>query len=77
MRTKSTAQVQNQMYRIDKMLMDGERNQNNLKRFKRWVETSSTIQCKMLAYFGVNHLWENPAYKRIHEPLPYEVRVAR
>lgn len=74
MKTKSAVQVQNQIYRIDKMLMDN-RTPNNLKRFKKWVEVALIIQHQMLAYFSVNHLGEISANDRLHEPLPYAVRV--
>lgn len=72
---KSLIQIKAQMNRMERSMLNNNFNPKDPKRFKKWCRLADAIDSRLLAYFGVEHLWENPVYGRENEPLPYEVRI--
>ena len=71
MKEKSLVDIKCQMHEITKALIKTAPN----KRWDKWCETSDIIDRNLLDYFGVEHLWEDAAYLRSNDPIPYEVRI--
>lgn len=72
---KSLRQIKAQEHRIEMMMLNKNFNPKNPKRYKRWCKIADAINNNLLAYYGVNHLWEDNAYNNRYEPIPYEARI--
>lgn len=77
MKEKTLAEIKDQMHRIETRMLNEKLYPKDRKRYEKWCELADAIGRNLLAYFGVEHLWEDGCYLRRNEPIPYSVRITR